>query len=706
MRSIGKVIGIRRGSVSRMVAVICVTALLMMPLLVPERANASDSSVPVTDIPDNYVLNQATQGSARNGLYNRFFLKDSLQEIRITLPEENLEYLLDNAVDKVSVMTKSVKIGNETVCYTGLKTKGDYTLIHGVNDNNSNRYSFTINFGKYIRKAEYGDKQNFFGLRKLSLNNFFFDKSMLKEFASYYLISEMKLPASQYGLAKVYINDEYYGVYFMVEAFDYSVLEQYYRIKKSMLGKYFAKPVGTDLEYDDISRTPELLWDYDEELYEDVKDDIPLVTESLRKLNNLSSGLDFDGNEIDVNSSSYIELLSKVMNVDEVLRYFAVHSFLVQTDNMFTVQHNFGLYCDPDGRLVIVPWDYDLSFGTYYPLNSEATANYDIDIMYNIYESWQSYNNHDHSAAVYASFPLFNVIFRNDELMERYHTYMLDCSKIMSLGGYTSDNRFYEPANMYKIIEDISEELIEAASEKTSSKAVYMNGIRQPRDVKNGIPNLEKIIALRSVGVYSQLSDDRSWVSGSGCDLLAVGNGLSAKPKSSGYLSSVDAATGIFVTADYLNAVPGLSVRVIDSESEEYASFAAQFPNGEKLTVYDISQKNEASSDYRLTIPMGRDFCKNPGDFRFYQVIDGELTEISADREDNLALITVSSLGTFVISETGSIIDKINIPENMEISFKDTLFVAGIAIVVVMMASGGYAIAKAVKRRSGKGDKT
>ena len=509
----------------------------------------------------------------------------------------------------------------------------------------------------------------------------------------------MKLPGSQYGIARLYINDEYYGVYFMVEAFDYSILEQYYRIKKSMLGKYLAKPVGTDLEYEDIVRNPELLWDNDDELYDDIKDDLPLVTESLRRLNNLSTGLDFDGNKIDVNSGEYLDLLSKVINVDEFLRYFAVHSFLVQTDNMFSVQHNFGLYCDPDGRLVIIPWDYDLSFGTYYPLNAEATANYDIDIMYTMYESWQSYNNGEYSANVYAHFPLFNVIYQNNELMERYHTYMLDCAKIMSLGGYTSDDRFYEPANMYNIIETFSEELVTAATEKNSPRAGYMNGIRQPIDVKKGIPNIEKIIAMRSVGVYSQLSDDRSWVSGSGCNLLSVGNGLSGNPKKTGYISAVDAPTGIFVTAQYQNAVAELVLINVDSDSEEYNSYASQFANQEKLTVYNISEKAAASSDYKITIPLGRKYCKNPEDYKIYQVVDNELNELDVTQDGNLAVFRTGTLGTFVITERGSILDMVNTGENMGITIKDTLFVAGIAVLVVMLAAGGYGIAKAVGRK-------
>ena len=84
---------------------------------------------------------------------------------------------------------------------------------------------------------------------------------------------------------------------------------------------------------------------------------------------------------------------------------------------LFSEFHNFGLYCNPKGKLVMIPWDYDLSFGTFFPGTAESTANYDIDIMYCMNESWQDYENHEYSAEVYSKFPLFNVIFNNSSLM-------------------------------------------------------------------------------------------------------------------------------------------------------------------------------------------------------------------------------------------------------------------------------------------------
>ncbi|MBP5606992.1 MAG: CotH kinase family protein, partial [Lachnospiraceae bacterium] len=58
---------------------------------------------------------------------------------------------------------------------------------------------------------------------------------------------------------------------------------------------------------------------------------------------------------------SNYENLEEVVNMDEVLRYFVVHSFLVNGDSYTgTMVHNYYLHED-DGQLEMIPWDYNLA---------------------------------------------------------------------------------------------------------------------------------------------------------------------------------------------------------------------------------------------------------------------------------------------------------------------------------------------------------
>lgn len=55
--------------------------------------------------------------------------------------------------------------------------------------------------------------------------------------------------------------------------------------------------------------------------------------------------------------------LEEVVNVDEVLRYFVVHNFVLNFDSYTgSMMHNYYLY-EEDGQLSMIAWDYNLAFG-------------------------------------------------------------------------------------------------------------------------------------------------------------------------------------------------------------------------------------------------------------------------------------------------------------------------------------------------------
>ncbi len=662
-----------------------------------------------TEIPEGYSVNSSTQADASEGLYDQFFLKDSIQTVEIIIDENNLNYLLQNAADEPSVLTDSVTIGGETVCYTGLKTKGNYTLSHSFTDNaGSDRFSFTVNFGKYVKKSEYGETQNFYGVSKISFNNFFFDKTMMKEFMALTLMAEMGLPTPQFGLAKLYINGEYYGVYFMVESYDTSILEQYYNVDDDELGEYMAKPTST-LVYDDLLDDASPLWEEDDEMYEEIEDILPDVMAWVKQLNQLSEGKDFDGNSIDVNSDEYLELLAEIMDIDEVVRYFAAHSFLVQMDSMFTNSQNYGLYIGNDGVALLIPWDYDLSFGCYYPSDAETTANYNIDIMYKSENS----NNRttDSICSAYEDYPLFHVIYQNESLRELYHTYLLDCSKIAALGGTTSFGETYDPAYLYSFIKALKSDLTDAASEELASNVYYMNNISQPSGVKNGLTDLGKIIAMRAIGVAAQVTGIDATVCGEGCDLSNLGNGASGWNSTSGDLITIDYSTGIYAIANYGESTgntggggpfdmrrntgtsPTLTAIELTTSNVNYNSIVANFDEDDCVIVYQLNTTGDAESSYSLSIPLASAFAEAEGEILFYSYSGGELGELTMTVSENIYTTVLDSLSNIVIVQKGG--NALSNPEKYsttESDDADTSFTTSPAMLYTIVAVALVAI--------------
>lgn len=106
------------------------------------------------------------------------------------------------------------------------------------------------------------------------------------------------------------------------------------------------------------------------------------------------------------------EDIESAVNADEVIRYFTVHNFVVNGDS-YTGQivHNYYLY-EEDGRLSMIPWDYNLAFGTFQSNDAQRAVNDPIDTPLSVS------NEEDR--------PMFGWIVSKDEYTELYHQYLAE----------------------------------------------------------------------------------------------------------------------------------------------------------------------------------------------------------------------------------------------------------------------------------------
>lgn len=73
------------------------------------------------------------------------------------------------------------------------------------------------------------------------------------------------------------------------------------------------------------------------------------------------------------------EDLEDVVDIEAVLRYFVVHNFVVNGDSYTgNMVHNYYLY-EEDGRLSMIPWDYNFAFGTFQSTEAASAVNDPID---------------------------------------------------------------------------------------------------------------------------------------------------------------------------------------------------------------------------------------------------------------------------------------------------------------------------------------
>ena len=101
--------------------------------------------------------------------------------------------------------------------------------------------------------------------------------------------------------------------------------------------------------------------------------------------------------------------LEDTVDTDEVIRYFVVHNFLCNGDSYTgSMIHNYYLY-EEDGQLSMIPWDYNLAFGTFQSSDATAEVNTPIDTPV--------------SGGSMEDRPMLSWIFADDTYTQLYHQY-------------------------------------------------------------------------------------------------------------------------------------------------------------------------------------------------------------------------------------------------------------------------------------------
>ena len=69
------------------------------------------------------------------------------------------------------------------------------------------------------------------------------------------------------------------------------------------------------------------------------------------------------------------EDIESVVDIEQVIRYFVVHNYVCNDDSYTgSMIHNYYLY-EEDGQLAMIPWDYNLAFGTFTASDANGTVN-------------------------------------------------------------------------------------------------------------------------------------------------------------------------------------------------------------------------------------------------------------------------------------------------------------------------------------------
>lgn len=262
------------------------------------------------------------------------FQEDTVNEINIEIDEADWQDMLENPLEE-EYHKANVTINGETVGNVAIRTKGN-TSLTSVANSDSDRYSFKLDFDYYDNNG------NYYGLKKLCLNNNYSDNSSMREYISYKIMGELGLDVPECAYSHITVNGEEWGLYLAVEPVDEVFLAAHF---PDATGDLY-KPEGMDGTGADL-------------VYNG--DDISAYT-GLNLKTNLNSS---DGKEILALMQALEdgEGLEEVLDVEKALKYIAANVALANFDSYLgNTTHNFYLY-EENGRFTIIPWDMNLAFG-------------------------------------------------------------------------------------------------------------------------------------------------------------------------------------------------------------------------------------------------------------------------------------------------------------------------------------------------------
>lgn len=337
------------------------------------------------------------------------FDTSSILSVNIQMDEADWNDMLENATAETYYQC-NVEVNGTMFYQVGIRPKGNTSLSAIANDDTTDRYSFKLEFDHYV------DGQTCFGLDKLILNNNYADATNLKEALIYDMYQHLGADASLYNYAKISLNGEYWGVYLALEGVEDSFQLRNYGTESGELYKPESMELGGGKAQEKPDGMPEGTEDGkdfgnggppDAPNQTDTPDqtDTPNQTDAAENaepgqrpegdaeppggmgrnsggadLNYTDDDLDsyetiWDGEVTKTNQADHERVvkalkniaegndLESYMDIDNLLRYMAVHVFSVNEDSLSgTMAHNYYLY-ESDGKLNLIPWDYNLALG-------------------------------------------------------------------------------------------------------------------------------------------------------------------------------------------------------------------------------------------------------------------------------------------------------------------------------------------------------
>ncbi|MGE0461280.1 MAG: CotH kinase family protein [Vicinamibacterales bacterium] len=246
----------------------------------------------------------------------------------------------------------------QTIRNAGIRSRG-------TGSRSGSKPGLRVDFNRYA-------DQEFLGLKSLVLDNLTQDASGIHESVAMALYQRLGIPAPREAHARLYVNNEYAGLYVIVESVDKDLLARVfgeidgnvqndgYLYEFNWEDEWHFEHLGEDLRpYKDRFDPKTHESESDEQLYRPIEELIRLVDETRQ--------------------DRLPEAIGDRFDLPGFIRYVAAQNFVGETDGFLGAWgvNNFYLYrLEDQARHVLIAWDADSTFwGPTFPTNDGHDAN-------------------------------------------------------------------------------------------------------------------------------------------------------------------------------------------------------------------------------------------------------------------------------------------------------------------------------------------
>ncbi len=209
------------------------------------------------------------------------------------------------------------------------------------------------NFGKKkpfkIAFDEFDNNQTLDGIKKINLNNFTNDPSLMHDVIAFKLFRDAGLVASRTSFTKLFVNGEYIGLYAIIENVDKTFLKSHFGSSQND-GNLYKTDRGAAVYLNWLGSSSSGYKD------QGLKLNTNEIADDWTQLINF---IDFINNNFD---ADFKQQLESKFDVHAYLKILAIEKCIRSWDSYWGGGNNFYLYEHPDGVIRWIPWDMNETF--------------------------------------------------------------------------------------------------------------------------------------------------------------------------------------------------------------------------------------------------------------------------------------------------------------------------------------------------------